>query len=59
MTDKSSGKRPPQLAFDGYIKVRPLTEGYSVKGGQNSPTSQVVNRPPSPKPVPRPSVSKT
>lgn len=35
--------------------VRPLTEGYAVKGGQNPRTSQVQTRPLAPAPIPRPS----
>ena len=51
-------KRPSRMDHDGYVKVRPLTEGYSVKGGQNPPTSQIGKRPPPPPPTPRPGASK-
>jgi hypothetical protein len=34
--------------------VRPLTEGYVVKGGHNSGTSQIQTRPAAPKPIPAP-----
>jgi hypothetical protein len=32
--------------------VQPLTEGYIVKGGQNSGTSQIQTRPAPPAPIP-------
>ncbi len=32
--------------------VRPLTEGYEVKGGQNPATSQIHTRPAAPAPIP-------
>lgn len=31
--------------------VRPLTEGYAVKGGHNPGTSQIQTRPPAPAPM--------
>lgn len=34
--------------------VRPLTEGYVVKGGHNPGTSQIHTRPPAPAPIPTP-----
>ena len=32
--------------------VRPLTEGYVVKGGHNAGTSQIQTRPAAPAPIP-------
>jgi len=32
-------------------KVRPLTEGYVVKGGHNTGRSQIASRPPPPAPM--------
>ena len=34
--------------------VRPLTEGYVVKGGHNPGTSQIQTRPAAPAPIPAP-----
>jgi hypothetical protein len=34
--------------------VKPLTEGYVVKGGHNPGTSQIQTRPPAPAPIPSP-----
>jgi hypothetical protein len=44
-----------RVAMDGFSKVRPLTEGYIVKGGVNT-TSRITTRPPAPQPM-RPSPS--
>ena len=44
-----------RVAMDGFSKVRPISEGYVVKGGVNA-TSQIVVRPPAPAPM-RPAVS--
>lgn len=45
MTDRSKG-----LAMDGFTKVKPITEGYEVKGGVNT-TSRITTRPPPPQPM--------
>lgn len=42
-------------AMDGFGKVKPLSEGYVVKGGINA-TTQVTTRPPPPRPM-RPAAS--
>jgi hypothetical protein len=36
--------------MDGFGKVKPLTEGYVVKGGVNT-TSRITTRPPAPTPI--------
>ncbi len=41
------------MAMDGFSKVKPITEGYVVKGGVNA-TSRITTRPPAPAPM-RPS----
>lgn len=33
-------------------RVKPLTEGYDVKGGVNPGTSRIVTRPAAPAPIP-------
>jgi hypothetical protein len=38
--------------------VRPLTEGYVVKGGHNPGTSQIQIRPAAPKPIPAPKAAR-
>jgi hypothetical protein len=38
------------LAMDGFSKLKPLNEGYVVKGGVNA-TSQITTRPPAPAPM--------
>jgi len=43
------------IAMDGFSKVRPINEGYVVKGGVNA-TSQIAARPPAPAPM-RPAAS--
>lgn len=49
MTNPGGTSRPP---------VRPLTEGYVVKGGHNAGTSQIQTRPAAPAPInPAPSPS--
>lgn len=40
------GYNPPLLP-----RVRPLTEGYVVKGGRNHGPSQIQTRPPAPAPI--------
>ena len=35
------------MAMDGFSKVKPIGEGYVVKGGVNS-TSRITVRPPAP-----------
>ena len=47
MTNRGSSlpPRPP---------VRPLTEGYVVKGGHNPGASQIQTRPAAPAPIPSP-----
>lgn len=42
--------------MDGFGKVKPLTEGYEVKGGINT-TSRIVTRPPPPGPMRAPAGS--
>jgi hypothetical protein len=37
------------MAMDGFGKLRPVMEGYVVKGGVNN-TTRIVARPPAPKP---------
>ncbi len=39
-----------RMAMDGSNKVKPLTEGYVVKGGVNA-TSGITTRPPAPQPM--------
>ena len=41
--------------MDGFSKVKPISEGYVVKGGINA-TSRIVTRPPAPAPM-RPAAS--
>lgn len=36
--------------MDGFGKVKPITEGYVVKGGVNS-VSRITTRPPAPQPM--------
>ena len=43
-----------QKLVNGGPTVRPLTEGYVVKGGHNPSTSQVQSRPPAPAAIPAP-----
>ncbi len=47
----------PVMAMDGFSKVRPINEGYVVKGGVNA-TSQITTRPPAPAPM-RPAASQS
>ena len=57
MPDSKTPARPSphqQMTHDGAIKVRPLTEGYLIKGGRNETTSQITKRPPPPAPIPQP-----
>jgi len=42
-----------RIAMDGFSRVRPINEGYVVKGGVNA-ASQIAVRPPAPAPM-RPS----
>lgn len=49
MTRPSNGRSGPTGPT-----VRPLTEGYVVKGGQNPSTSQIQTRPAAPAPIPTP-----
>lgn len=44
-------------AMDGFSKVRPISEGYLVKGGVNA-TSQITTRPDAPAPT-RPAASQS
>jgi len=44
-----------KTAMDGFNKVKPITEGYVVKGGVNT-TSRITTRPPPPAPM-KPPVS--
>jgi len=53
MTDYKKG-----MAMDGFGKLRPVTEGYVVKGGVNKKTNITV-RPPAPKPSETASRSQT
>lgn len=46
---------PRGMAMDGFGKVKPISEGYVVKGGVNS-TSRITTRPPPPAPM-RPAAS--
>jgi hypothetical protein len=39
-----------RVAMAGFNKVRPISEGYVVKGGVNS-TSRIEVRPPAPAPM--------
>jgi hypothetical protein len=39
-----------KMAMDGFGKVKPITEGYVVKGGVNA-TSRITTRPPAPAPM--------
>ena len=43
-------RRPTVMAMDGFSKVKPLSEGYVVKGGVNA-TSRITTRPPAPQPM--------
>ena len=45
----------PTVAMDGFNKVKPISEGYQVKGGVNT-TSRITVRPAPPAPT-RPSAS--
>jgi hypothetical protein len=45
------------MAMDGFSKVKPLNEGYVVKGGVNT-TTRITTRPPPPAPM-RPAASGT
>lgn len=40
----------PAPATDSFGKVKPLTEGYVVKGGVNT-TTRITTRPPPPPPM--------
>jgi hypothetical protein len=44
-----------RITMDGFSKVRPINEGYVVKGGVNA-TSQISVRPAAPAPM-RPAAS--
>lgn len=39
-----------KMTMDGFSKVKPITEGYAVKGGVNT-TSRITTRPPPPSPL--------
>lgn len=45
-------KKPQQWTRPSGPTVRPITEGYEVKGGKNPPTSQISARPAPPAPMP-------
>ena len=45
----------PTVAMDGFNKVKPISEGYQVKGGVNT-TSRITVRPAPPAPT-RPSAA--
>jgi len=45
-----SNQKTGKMAMDGFGRVKPLTEGYLSKGGQNS-TSKITARPPAPAPM--------
>jgi hypothetical protein len=47
--------KPNSLAMDGFNRIKPLQEGYVVKGGVNT-ASEITVRPPPPAPM-RPAVS--
>lgn len=44
MTDRRA------VTMDGFNKVKPISEGYEVKGGVNT-TSRITTRPPPPAPM--------
>lgn len=44
-------RRPQPLASIKPAGVRPLTEGYTIKGGQNAFPSQIKERPAAPAPM--------
>lgn len=46
------------FAMDGFSKVKPISEGYVVKGGVNA-ASQIKERPSAPAPIRRPSSTNT